>query len=136
MTGNTPYPEVVGDDDDGTMPQNVSAFADAIVGHRITSVIKEGWSTLFTLDTGTVVRLSDQDDCCAYTQMESVLANIAGLDHVITRVEPSEDYSRWHILADFGQVLELNVGWSAGNPFYYTHGFSISVEPAKERERG
>lgn len=29
-----------------------------------------------------------------------------------------------------GDVMELEVGWSCGNPFYYGYGFSINVVPA------
>jgi hypothetical protein len=28
-----------------------------------------------------------------------------------------------------GDVLELQVGWSPGNPFYYAYGFHIDVVP-------
>jgi hypothetical protein len=31
-------------------------------------------------------------------------------------------------------TLELSVGWSAGNPFYYGYGFSIGVTSAPESE--
>ena len=40
------------------------------------------------------------------------------------------EYTRWHIYADLGDVLELTVGWSCGNPFYYGYGFYIDVVPA------
>lgn len=33
---------------------------------------------------------------------------------------------------DMGDVLELNVGWSSGNPFYYAYGFNIRVTDVGE----
>jgi hypothetical protein len=138
------YPvEVLGeDDDDGTMPANVAELADAVVGHRIVGV-EQGvevkgcyWgtdtATVITLDNGKRVNLIDGDDCCAYTALEKFLLHPDRVDHVITGVGTTGGYSTWHIYADFGDVLELEVGWSCGNPFYYAYGFSITVTDAEE----
>jgi hypothetical protein len=52
------------------------------------------------------------------------------VDHIITGVGTTGGYTTWHIYADMGDVLELSVGWSSGNPFYYGYGFDISVVEA------
>ena len=129
------------DYDDGTMPDNVATLAEAVVGRRIISVEKDvelekqryyGYSnkaTVITLDDGTSVRLRDTDDCCAYTELEAFLLHADKIDHIITGVGTTDEYTTWHIYADMGDVLELTVGWSSGNPFYYGYGFNIDVVP-------
>ena len=134
----TEYPVEVLDenDDDGTMPENVAELREAVVGHRIVSVEKVsiprrwGGSNLghvITLDNGKKVSLVDGGDCCAYTDLESFLLNVDKIEHVITGVGTTDGYTKWHIYADLGDVLELSVGWSCGNPFYYGYGFEIAV---------
>ncbi|WP_042400091.1 DUF7448 domain-containing protein [Streptacidiphilus carbonis] len=130
--------------DDGTMPRNVSALADAVVGHRIVMIERDavipesanswrGRGTALTLDSGKRVFLVDTDDCCAFTELEAFLLHPERIDHVITGVGTTDEFTRWHIYADMGDVLELTVGWSSGNPFYYGYGFQIAVvdEPAQ-----
>jgi hypothetical protein len=129
------------DYDDGTMPDNVATLAEAVVGRRIINVEKDveiekqrhyGYSnkaTVITLDDGTSVRLRDTDDCCAYTELEAFLLHADKIDHIITGVGTTDEYTTWHIYADMGDVLELTVGWSSGNPFYYGYGFNIDVVP-------
>lgn len=136
---NNPYPveELDEDDDNGTMPENVETLAEHVVGHRIVAVEKNvetedeyGWPTTGTalvLDNGKRVVLADTDDCCAHTTLENVILNLDKIEHVITGVGTTEGYTRWHIYADLGDVVELEVGWSSGNPFYYGYGFDISV---------
>lgn len=125
--------------DDGTMPENVDALRQEVVGHKI---VDAGWVDTPTkwnheervfriiLDNGKQVILRDTDDCCAFTELEGFLLHVDRIDHVITGVGTTEGYDKWHIFADFGDVLELTVGWSSGNPFYYSYGFSIAVEDA------
>jgi hypothetical protein len=74
------------------------------------------------------VRVRNDGDCCAYTELESFLLNVGNIDHVITGVGTTNGYTTWHVYADLGDVLEMQVGWSCGNPFYYGYGFQISVE--------
>lgn len=136
---STEYPtETLGpDDDDGTMTDNVGTLREAVVGHRIASVEKnvevEGrWggtshATVITLDDGRRVSLADTSDCCAYTSLESFLLHPERVDHIITGVGTTDGYTTWHIFADLGDVLTLDVGWSCGNPFYYGYGFEIAV---------
>jgi hypothetical protein len=140
---NNRYPEeVLGTDyDDGTMVDNVDTLRQSVVGRRIVStekrqVQKYSWSDdptwtveafIITLDDGTQVRLKDTDDCCAFTELESFLLHPDKVDHVIMGVGTTDGYTRWHIYADMGDVLELTVGWSCGNPFYYGYGFDIDV---------
>lgn len=128
------------DYDNGTMPGNVEELEEAVVGHRIVSVVEgyatSGWrkgspATVITLDNGTAVELVDTDDCCAYTQLEAFLLHPDKVDHIITGVGTTNGYDTWHIYADFGDVLELTVGWSCGNPFYYGYGFDIKVKPSE-----
>lgn len=122
--------------DDGTMPANVAELKDAVVGHKIVSAnlskVKGYWggqvdALVITLDNGREVTLKDTDDCCAFTRLEAFLLNVERIDHVITGVTASDDYETWHVFADMGDVLELTVGWSPGNPFYYGYGFNIEV---------
>jgi hypothetical protein len=126
------------DDDDGTMPDNVKALGEAVIGHRIVSVEKDvqvpgPWSgtaqgTVITLDNGQKVQLADTSDCCAYTELETFLLHADRIDHMITGVGTTGSYSTWHIYADMGDVLALSVGWSCGNPFYYGYGFHLTVQ--------
>jgi hypothetical protein len=126
------------DYDNGTMPENVARLEEAVVGHRIVSATKEpvkgAWygeqtGLVLTLDDGTKVGLANTSDCCAYTELESFFLNPEAVDHVITGVGTTDGYTTWHIYADFGDIMELKVGWSCGNPFYYGYGFHIVVEP-------
>lgn len=137
-TGRWPIETLDEDDDNGTMPDNVATLAEAVVGRRIARAFKarttNQWSRsrddlILELDNGTQVRLQDTDDCCAYTQLEGFLLHPESVDHVITGVGTENGYTRWHIFADFGDVMALEVGWSAGNSFYYGYGFDIRVEP-------
>ena len=128
------YPEEVlsEDDDDGTMPENVSALRDAVVGQRIVSAEKTGHGTLvLALNGGRRVTLVDGTDCCAYTELEAFVLHPEAVDHAILGVGTTDGYETWHIYADFGDVLKLTVGWSCGNPFYYGYGFNIQVEDSK-----
>ncbi|UUG69900.1 hypothetical protein SEA_MORKIE_39 [Gordonia phage Morkie] len=146
---STLYPpdSVPEDYDDGTMPENVAELAETVVGRRIVKVEKadirpedfEGtentyWGSygrdhglVLTLDDGRRVALVDTSDCCAYTSLEKFLLHPDRVDHAITGVATTDGYTRWHIFADLGDILELEVGWSAGNPFYYGYGFDIGV---------
>lgn len=129
------------DVDDGTMPENVNTLAEAVVGHRILSVERTSWSMttrggstyteeghILTLDNNKRVKLQNSSDCCAYTELESFLKNVEMVNHVITGVGTTDGFTKWHIYADMGDLLELTVGWSPGNPFYYGYGFNITVE--------
>jgi len=130
------------DDDDGTMVENVETLAGHVVGRRVVDVEKGvstpgryEWSsptvgTALVLDNGKRVVLADTDDCCAYTELQDVILNLDRIEHVITGVGTTDGYSVWHIYADLGDVVELKVGWSSGNPFYYGYGFDIAVVDA------
>lgn len=135
-------PDASWEDDDGTMPENVATLEQFVVGHKIVSaekrkvVVPNYWrdeytAFVITLDNGVEVALSDTSDCCAYTQLEAFLLNVDKIDHVITGVASTDGYTKWHVYADFGDVLELSVGWSSGNPFYYGYGFDIFVVGAE-----
>jgi hypothetical protein len=141
----TRYPEETLDPDydDGTMPSNVARLEEAVVGHRIVSATRDtvpgAWygeqmGLVLTLDDGTKVMLANTSDCCAYTELESFFLNPETVDHVITGVGTTDGYTTWHIYADFGDIMELKVGWSCGNPFYYGYGFHIVVEPVKDKD--
>lgn len=131
-------------EDDGTMPDNVQKLADAVVGHRIVKAEQThvkgtdfdpnagryygpSAGLVLTLDDGRRVLLQDSSDCCAYTSLENFLLHVDRVDHIITGVATTNGFEKWHIFADFGDVMELEVGWSAGNPFYYGYGFDIYV---------
>lgn len=133
------------DDDDGTMPSNVAELAESVTGHRIVPAETKtlpGVKTwrgavdgpVLTLDDGTQVGLVDTADCCAYTVLDGFLLHPERVDHIITGVGTTEGYTRWHIYADMGDVLELQVGWSCGNPFYYGYGFDIHVIPLDQMQ--
>ena len=132
------YPEeILGiDDDDGTMVSSRDELADAVVGHKIVKAEmigdhKDRWyygqGFEITLDTGRKVRMYGQSDCCAYTDIGKFMLNVENIDHIITGVGTTDGYTTWHIYADMGDVLEMEVGWSCGNPFYYAYGFHIEV---------
>lgn len=133
--------EVLGEDDDnGTMPENVETLRQAVVGHKIVKIEKDvvirqrSWgrvtATVITLDNGHQVQLEDTSDCCAYTELQAFLLHPEQVDHVITGVKTTDGYTVWHIYADAGDVLDLTVGWSCGNQFYYGYGFDITVVEA------
>lgn len=139
------YPaETLGEDeDDGTMPANVASLADEVVGHRIVSVAEgvklpeRRWGmdtgTEIRLDNGKRVFLVDSWDCCACTALRKFLLHVDRVDHIITGVGTTDGFTKWHIYADMGDVLELTVDWSPGNPYYYGYGFDIVVhEPSEE----
>lgn len=144
MDAINPYPTEVlaDDDDDGTMVENVDTLRNAVVGRRIVAAEKRNverqpydWSPyttrmevfVITLDDGTEVELLDGGDCCAYTTLDSFWRDPASVDHAITGVGTTNGYTTWHIYADMGDVMRLDVGWSCGNPFYYGYGFDIRV---------
>jgi hypothetical protein len=132
------YPEetLYYDDDNGTMVDNVQTIRDEVVGHKI---VDTGWvevdgrwggamaAFFIRLDNGKEVVLKDTGDCCAYTALQTFLFHADKIDHIITGVGTTGGYTTWHIFADLGDVLELTVGWSSGNPFYYGYGFDIEV---------
>ena len=137
----TPYPAelLYVLDDDGTIVENVEQLAKSVVGRRIVETERrqvrryehiDGYfveALIITLDDGTEVRLKNTNDCCAYTELEEFLLHPDKVDHVIMGVGTTDYYTRWHIYADMGDVLDLTVGWSCGNPFYYGYGFDIDV---------
>lgn len=120
--------------DDGTMPDNIAKFERNIVGHKIVSIdsgpLEGVWSEysrmIITLDNGKRVALSDNEDCCAYTELVGFLSHPENFNHVITAVESENGYTKWHVLADMREVLGLDVSWSSGTG-YYSYGFWIDV---------
>lgn len=129
------------DDDDGTMPDNVAKLREHVIGRRIVAaekvevpneVSRWGESGLrLTLDDGMQVYLIDSSDCCAYTSLTNFFLNPTAVSHAITGVGTTGGYTKWHIFADFGDMLNLDVEWSCGNPFYYGYGFDIAVVPVE-----
>lgn len=124
-------------EDDGTMEENIASFGNALIGRKIVKVEKQEVSeseymspetaTVFILDNGDHVQIFNSHDCCAYTELEAVIEKLPTVDHAITGVVTSDRYDTWHILADLNEIMELNVSWSPGNPFYYGYGFYIKV---------
>jgi hypothetical protein len=123
--GESMYAEETLDEDydDGTMTGNVEELRDAVVGHRIVSAEageqttdKWGYPTsaalVITLDNGKRVELLNSSDCCAYTELNSFLLDPDKVDHIITGVGTTDDYTTWHIYADMGD---------------YGYGFDIKV---------
>jgi hypothetical protein len=139
-----PIEALDGEDDDGTMPNNVEELEKVVIGHRIIKAEKlpepnhaygyGGYMLVLTLDNGTRVRLHDTNDCCAYTSLEEFFTHPEMVEHAILGVGTTEGYTKWHIYADFGDVMGLKVGWSCGNPFYYAYGFDIAVEKIDSEE--
>lgn len=130
-----------GEEDDGTMPENVAQLEQAVIGRRIVSAVEEyttwtgqyglkysGTALVLTLDDGTRVVVADTSDCCAFTEVEEFFLDPASVNHAILGVGTTDGYTTWHIYADFGDIMRLKVGWSAGNPFYYGYGFDIAVQ--------
>lgn len=145
MTQRYPVEVLDEDYDDGRMPENVAELASHVVGRKIikaersASGSRSSWyredRLVLTLDNGKKVLLHETDDCCAYTQLESFLLHPELVDHMIMGVGTTDGYQTWHIYADAGDVLELSVGWSCGNPFYYGYGFYITVEEDKDADQ-
>jgi hypothetical protein len=128
-----PIEELDDDYDNGTMPGNVADLEAAVIGRRIVKAEKTSdYVTVITLDDGTAVELHDSSDCCAFTTLNKFLLHPERVDHVIAGVGTTNDFTNWHIFADYGDILELEVGWSAGNPFYYGYGFDIHVKKIEE----
>jgi len=131
------YPEEILDEyqDDGTMPERVATLAEAVIGRRIVSAeegpVEGGYyrrtGLILTLDDGRKVTLVDNGDCCAYTELQGFFLDPSSVDHMILGVGTTDEYTTWHIFADFGDIMRLEVGWSAGNVGYYTYGFDINV---------
>lgn len=140
MTSLYPEESLDSDYDDGTMPANVEQLRDAVVGHRIVAAgykrVKRRWydeeAFVLTLDDGTEVSLVNTSDCCAYTDLNNFFLDPAAVDHVIMGVGTTDGYTTWHVYADWGDILRLDVDWSAGNPFYYGYGFDIQVHYPEE----
>lgn len=114
------------------MPENVDNLRQTVVGHRIVSAEQTLGRLIITLDNGKQVTLDDSHDCCAFTELESFLLHPESVDHIIMGVGTTNGYDTWHIYADFGDIMTLQVGWSCGNPFYYGYGFDIRVRPINE----
>jgi hypothetical protein len=138
-------PEVLGEEeDDGTMVDNLEEFSKHVIGHKIVKVetvpindyYYAGLSTdrekflRLTLDNGIEVELRNDGDCCAYTNLDGFWTHPELVDHVIMGVGTTDGFQTWHIYADFGDIMKLNVDWSCGNPFYYGYGFDIKVNVA------
>lgn len=137
------HPDEWGREDNGTMPDNVADLASRIVGKRIVGAEVREWkakedpdswhwrndgeSLVVTLSDGSAFAIQNTDDCCAYTELEAFIFHPDKVDNIITSVESENGYTKWHVLADGSDVLELTVGWSAGNPFYYGYGFDFRV---------
>ena len=128
------YPiEVLDEDkDDGTIVENLATLGSHVIGHRITKAERQRREDKYnvlvlTLDDGTQVELADTGDCCAYTSLDAFFLDPASVTHVITGVGSTDGYTVWHIYADWGDILRLELGWSCGNPFYYGYGFDINV---------
>jgi hypothetical protein len=136
-------------EDDGRMQENVEELQTAVVGRRIVNAeilefhpyegSKSEWlagmtkkSLTLTLDNGRRVRLVDTDDCCAYTEVREFLLHPEAIDHMILGVGTTDKYETWHIYADFGDIMAMNVAWSCGNPFYYGYGFDIQVHELED----
>lgn len=150
---NSSYYEV---DDNGTMPENVALLRNNVIGRRIVKAetakfnpndfknADEGgyWDTyrtydegfILTLDDGRRVVLRDSHDCCAHTYLDDFLLHADKIDHAITNVATENGYTKWHIFCDLGDILSLDVSWSAGNAFYYGYGFEIGVSNTIEGE--
>lgn len=131
------------DDDDGCIVENVELLEKSVIGRRIVSgerkqvPMRRSYAYrgsdeteeafVITLDNGDQVQLFNTQDCCAYTALEGFLLHPESVNHVILGVGTTDQYTTWHIYADFGDVMALDVGWSCGNPFYYGYGFEINV---------
>ena len=131
------------DEDDGTIVKNLATLGSHVIGHRITKAERQRREDKYkrhgkqdvlalTLDDGTQVELADTGDCCAYTSLDAFFLDPASVDHIITGVGSTDGYTVWHIYADWGDILRLELGWSCGNPFYYGYGFDITITPLTE----
>lgn len=108
---------------DEYMDDSVTELRDLVVGHKIVSVN----DNVITLDNGKTVTLLNGGDCCAYTTLEGFLLNPELVDHLIMGVATTENYNVWHIYADAGDILKLDVDWDEGTG-YYGYGFYLKVK--------
>ncbi len=135
------------DEDDGTMVQSLEDLRTAVIGRKIVKVeiipaaervryadYGDEEATVISLDNGTQVELVGTRDCCASTEVEAFLLHPEMIDHAILGVGTTDGFTTWHIFADYGDILDLTVSWSSGNPFYYSYGFKIQVKDLKEGE--
>lgn len=143
MTNRIYPPDQLNEDtyqeDDGTMPDNVARLEKALIGRKIikaekkTATFYNGYyddtktGLVLTLDNNQQYIIANTNDCCAFTDLDKFLLHPENIDHAITSVETQGGYTKWFILADMAHVLDLEVSWSCGNPFYYGYGFDIAV---------
>lgn len=131
------------DYDDGTdedyeaevMGGSAQELEEAVVGRRILSVEKVGHprglyrrdGIKLSLDDGSTVFVDNTDDCCAFTEVGD-FKFLENTENVITSVTTDKDFNKWFVYAGNAPVLEMDVAWSPGNPYYYGFGFEIRVE--------
>lgn len=124
--------------DNGTMHENALRLQEVVVGHRIIGASladiqgKYPWEgmtrgVILDLSNQSSVLLRDGGDCCAYTYATAL--RLVDTEHVITSVGTTEEFTKWFIYSENNPVLEMDVDWSCGNPFYYGYGFSLEVVP-------
>lgn len=118
------------------MGGSAAELEEAVVGRRILSVEKakypgsvygRGEGIRLSLDDGTTVFVANTDDCCAFTEVED-FEFLENTENVITSVETDEGFNKWFVYAGNAPVLEMDVAWSPGNPYYYGFGFEIRIE--------
>jgi len=113
------------------MQWNVDELAAAVVGRRIVSAKRNSSGLMLLLDDGTEVVVANTTDCCAYTELDEFFLDPKSVDHVILGVGTTEEFDVWHVFADWGDVLRLELGWSPGNLGGYMFGFDIRVRTPK-----
>ena len=129
---------------DEVMEDSVEALTSIVLGKKIVSAEVRKWEIctkgeggydpwrntgeglVLTLDDGTSFAFVEQADCCAYTELENFITHPDKVDNIITGVKAEDDYQKWHVMADAGDVMELSVGWSEGSG-YYAYGFEFPV---------
>lgn len=118
------------------MGGSAAELEEAVVGRRILSVEKakypasvygRGEGIRLALDDGSTVFVANTDDCCAFTEVED-FKFLENTENVITSVRTDEGFNKWFVYAGNAPVLEMDVAWSPGNPYYYGFGFEIRVE--------
>ncbi|AXQ62901.1 hypothetical protein SEA_ANGELIQUE_70 [Gordonia phage Angelique] len=102
-------------EDDGTMPDNVACLREHLIGRRIIRAEKG------TARAGDLRKVNDDYD---YERTNRPDHQREGL---ILTLDDGRRVVLEHIFADLGDIIELDVEWSEGNPFYYGYGFDIYV---------
>lgn len=118
-----------------TLEGAAKELAEAIIGDSIVGLnVEKKWGedvAKIEMKSGRIVELESYGDCCAGASIEEIkrLVNNPNSENVITRVEATEEGTRWHIYAGLDEVMGIEVSAYEGSG-YYGYGFYVNVKEA------